>query len=366
MIDVVHSIGKKGFRVRAADTAVSRRKLNISVLPAVGYSLSTSLAAIVAGNATFNTGAGSSQSSISSSVTYTANHQVIFPLQSQLYFGQDKYILNTDWRYLKYPSLSFGLGARTTLDEGYTLDYSALRLHQSVLRRIDKNVYLGIGWDFDYFWNIHELDTPSGQTFTDFTRYGARTTESANGPVLSFQWDTRGNILNPQGGGLLKIDAHLHPKELGNEQNWRALTIDARKYFRLPASSQNVLAFWNYDWITNHGKVPYLLLPNTGGDPSSNTGRGYIQGRYRGANFIYAEGEYRFRILNNGLLGGVVFGNAESVSRYLGRGFSTIAPGYGAGIRIKVNKFSGANIAIDYGFGNDGSKGVFVNLGEVF
>jgi hypothetical protein len=38
----------------------------------------------------------------------------------------------------------------------------------------------------------------------------------------------------------------------------------------------------------------------------------------------------------------------------------------GVGLRIKVNKQSGANIAVDYGFGADGSHGLFVNIGEVF
>jgi hypothetical protein len=43
-----------------------------------------------------------------------------------------------------------------------------------------------------------------------------------------------------------------------------------------------------------------------------------------------------------------------------------IAPGYGVGLRIKINKFSGANVCIDYGFGNDNSRGIAINLGEVF
>jgi len=43
-----------------------------------------------------------------------------------------------------------------------------------------------------------------------------------------------------------------------------------------------------------------------------------------------------------------------------------ISPGYGAGLRIKLNKFSRTNVAIDYGFGAGGSRGFFVNLGEVF
>jgi hypothetical protein len=108
------------------------------------------------------------------------------------------------------------------------------------------------------------------------------------------------------------------------------------------------------------------LLPSTGWDDFYNTGRGYIQGRYRGRNMVYLESEYRFGITKNGLLGGVVFANAESFSKVLSKQLDLIAPAYGAGLRIKLNKFSGANLCIDYGFGIEGSKGISVNLGEVF
>ena len=81
---------------------------------------------------------------------------------------------------------------------------------------------------------------------------------------------------------------------------------------------------------------------------------------------IYAEAEYRFGILNNGLLGGVVFGNVQSFSRNIATQLSLLAPGFGAGLRVKLNKSSNTNLCIDYGFGMNGSKGLFLNLGEVF
>jgi hypothetical protein len=95
-------------------------------------------------------------------------------------------------------------------------------------------------------------------------------------------------------------------------------------------------------------------------------GRGYIQGRFRGKNNLYLESEYRFRILDNGFLGGVVFVNAQSFSEPVTNRFEAINPGWGAGLRIKLNKFSRTNICLDYGFGLHGSGGLFANLGEVF
>ncbi len=127
-----------------------------------------------------------------------------------------------------------------------------------------------------------------------------------------------------------------------------------------------MLAFWSYDWFTLSGNPPYLLLPNTGGDPYSNTGRGFIQSRFRGKNMLYLESEYRFKITNNGLLGGVAFANAQSITEPDNNHFEVVSPGFGGGIRIKLNKFSKTNIAIDYGVDAHGKGGFFVNLGEVF
>ena len=81
---------------------------------------------------------------------------------------------------------------------------------------------------------------------------------------------------------------------------------------------------------------------------------------------LYLESEYRFNITENKLLGAVIFSNAESFSETPGGQFKTIAPGYGAGLRVKFNKHSNTNVAIDYAFGKGGSRGLFMNLGEMF
>jgi hypothetical protein len=161
---------------------------------------------------------------------------------------------------------------------------------------------------------------------------------------------------------------------MGSDANWQSLLLEFKGYKKFPAESDNIIAFWSYNWFTFGGKPPYLLLPSTGWDANVNTGRGFIQGRYRGSNMLYLESEYRFLITSNGLFGGVVFANAETFSGREStlegsasfKTFDPIQPGYGAGIRIKLNKFSRANLCVDYGWGTGGSKGVAVNLGEVF
>jgi hypothetical protein len=81
---------------------------------------------------------------------------------------------------------------------------------------------------------------------------------------------------------------------------------------------------------------------------------------------FYLETEYRYRITSNGLIGGVVFANVQKFSTDLSDEYGKFSPGAGIGLRIKLNKNSDTHVCIDYGFGTNGSRGLFVNLAEVF
>jgi outer membrane protein assembly factor BamA len=305
-------------------------------------------------------------SSVLTSITYSQYEQIIFPIQADIWTKDNRYNIVTDWRIMKYPSLTYGLGGNTNADSGYSIDYSYLRFHQAILRSVARNLYLGLGYDLDYYWNIQEMDPPTGKT-TDFERYGFTNKEIAAGVSYHFLYDSRRNQINPDNGGLANITYRPNFTFLGSDANWQSLVLDLRKYVVFPGSSHNVLAFWSYDWFTlGNGNPPYLLLPSTGWDPYSNTARGYIQGRYKGRNMLYLESEYRFGISPDGLIGGVLFANAQSFTEPVSGKFQYIAPGYGAGIRIKLNKFSRTNLCIDYGWAPHGMGGFFVNLGEVF
>jgi outer membrane protein assembly factor BamA len=370
-IDLV-DIGRswlKGRRSRREDTVAQKiGKLHISALPVAGYTLQTGFAGVLSSNFAFYTSEHSQANltTVLTSITYSQYKQIIFPIQADIWTRGNKYNIITDWRYLKYPSLTYGLGGNTSTDSGYNINYGYLRLHQAILKTVARDLYLGLGYDLDYFWNIREIDPPSGKS-TDFERYGLSRNEVASGISAHFLYDSRRNPINPEKGGYASITYRPNFTFLGSDDNWQSVLFDLRKYIPFPAATHNVLAIWNYDWFTvGGGKPPYLLLPSTGWDAYSNTARGYIQGRYRSQNMLYLETEYRFGISSNGLFGGVVFANAQSFSEPGSYKFQYIAPGYGGGIRISLNKFSRTNLCIDYGWGIHGSGGFFVNLGEVF
>jgi hypothetical protein len=368
LIDLLHSLMKKD-SVDRKDTVIDTRNIHFGVLPAVGYTLQTRFAAIVSANAAFFTrqkGVPNQKlSSVQGSIAYTANKQIILPLLARIYFQGDRYTLISNYRYLKYPSLTYGLGGHTHIEDGYTIDFFYLKLHQALLRKMSKNFYFGFGYDFDYLWGIREVNPPPAHK-TDFDKYGFHSTETASGPSFHLVYDSRQNSINPDYGQFLNIVYSPKFIFMGSDANWQSLHVEFRKYLSLDDRSRNLLSFWSYNWLTLDGKPPYLLLPSTGWDETYSTGRGYIQGRYRGRNMLYDELAYRFIVTDNGILGAVAFVNAESFSEPHSNCFEVIAPGAGLGIRLKLNKFSGTNLSIDYGFGKEGSKGLFVNFGEVF
>jgi hypothetical protein len=369
--DVARSVLKKGSLKHPEDYTHVPGKLHISPLIAPTYTIQTGFGALIGSEFAFYTDSNKNEniSSILTSINYTQYAQTIFPIESSIWTKNNKYNFQTDWRYLNYPSLTYGLGGGTPLSNGYYVDYSSIRLHQALFRSIAKNTYAGIGYDFDHFWNIKEENAVGGDSAsgkTDYDIYGFSKTATSSGISIGLLYDSRRNSINPDNGSYLNFSYRPRFTFLGSNTNWESLLIEFKHYEKFPHNSNNVFAVWSYNWLTLRGNPPYLLLPSTGWDAYWNTGRGYTQGRFRGKNMAYLESEYRFAITPDGLFSGVVFGNMESISEKTTNKFEYIAPGYGLGLRIKLNKFSKTNFCVDYGWGKSGNKGFALNIGEVF
>lgn len=361
-------VGKKLFSKKKSDTAnlvTGNKKYFLSVLPAAGYTLQTGVAGILSSNIAYYTSHNpdAKLSTISTSITYSQYNQIILPVYANIWSKNGKYNFISDNRYISYPSDIFGLGGNTDPNKGHTINFNQIKLHETVLRKVTNNLYGGVGFYYENFYNIKVLD-PQTRRVNVYIQKEIGNTEVESGPIFKLLYDSRTNQINATKGSFFNITLRQNFQELGSTREFASLLIDARKYFTFPRHSKNTLAVWSYNWLTVAGNPNYLLLPSTGWDDQYNTGRGYIQSRFRGKQMFYFESEYRYRISRNGLLGGVIFANVQSFRGNL-RPYDTYLPGYGAGIRLKLNKNSGANLCIDYGFGN-GSQGLFVNLGEVF
>jgi len=341
-------------------------KANFSVIPYGGYTLSTGFTVDITGNVGFFTSTSHQQnlSIIAADLGYDSKIQKLFRTRSEIWGSDNHYKFVSDLRYEIYPTDTYGLGTLTTLAKDNDIDYRYVRLYETVLRKIGSNYYAGVGYNFDYHYDITATGD-ADRSVSDFIKYGQPTSSRSSGINFDFLYDSRRNPLNPLGGAFASVIYRNNFIFLGSDANWQQLQFDFRKYIRLSPNSNNVLALWSMAAFTS-GYAPYLDLPATGGDMYNNSGRGYAIGRFRGKDELYLEGEYRFGITRNGLLGAVIFANGESFSGLQNNGFAGVAPAAGTGMRIKLNKHSNSNICIDYGVGTGGSHGFFVNLGEVF
>jgi hypothetical protein len=349
------------------DTNHNPHKFNYSVVPAAGYTLQTGFAGIVSANLGYYNyeEKDAKLSNIASSITYSEYSQVILPLTANIWFNKGNFNFVSDNRYISYPSSIYGLGGRTDPNKARTINFAGLKLHNKLVKSFSTNWFAGIGVYYDQFWDISVLD-PTTKRISSLIQKELGKSETAVGPIANILYDSRTNQINPDKGTFFNVLYRYNTMQLGSDNNWQALIIDSRKYLKFPANSQNVLAFWSLEWLTLNGKIPYLNMPSTGWDDEYNSGRGYIQSRFRGRNMSYLESEYRFQISKNGLFGGVVFANVQSYSGDLSSTYATLLPGYGAGVRFKINKHSKTNICLDYGIGKNGTGGFYVNLGEVF
>jgi outer membrane protein assembly factor BamA len=354
--------GQKDFQLKTDSVTA---KPVVSVVPALGYTLQSKLAITLAGNIAFRLSPRTKISTIIINVAYTQTKQIIVPIQSSIWTNNNDYNYVGDIRYLKYPESTYGLGSNSNIANNDPMDYSFFRFYETVLKRISGNFFAGAGYVLDVHWNVtHE--GPLNGAVSDYANYADPNKTVSSGITLNSLFDNRDNSINPSKGFYAALQYRDNKGFLGSTRNWQSLVVDIRKYYKLPATSNNVLALWSYNWLVLGGKPPYVDLPSNTWDTFSGTGRGYIQGRFRGAQMVYLESEYRFKISANGLFGGVVFVNAQSFSAMQGTLLQSVQPAFGPGLRIKVNKISKTNIAIDYGIGRQGSRGVFINVGEVF
>lgn len=288
--------------------------------------------------------------------------------RSNLYTNYNKWNIIGDTRFSLYPEYIYGSRNSGYEDDKVLVNYKYIRFYQTLLRRIRPYFLAGMGYNLDYHININTInDTIGLQKFTGYD-HGTGTNQNSvsSGITFNLLYDTRNNSINPLPGMYANFIYRTNPHILGNGSNtWKSLYLDVRKYISFPDRKRKVLALWSYMWTALNNNVPYFDLPGIGWDPYQRSGRGIEQNRYRGKSMWYVEGEYRRDITMNGLLGYVLFTNYNFITDPANRHIRGPYPAIGGGLRIKFNKRSDTNIAIDYGL-SKGYSSIYLNLGEVF
>jgi len=283
---------------------------------------------------------------------FNFNKRFGLPLRSTIWLKDNSWLIRGDIRFLVYPQYTWGLGTSHNDNEKQWVNYEYIRFYQAALKRVGKRLFIGMGYDLDYHFDIHGDSGVNLQQFTGYP-YGLSGNSVSSGLTFNFLYDTRNRNIYPFPGSYLNVVYRVNPKFLGTVNPWQSIFVDARKYMPLNKpenpNQQNLLTFWSFLWWNFSNTTPYLDLPSTGWDEYNRSARGFDQNRYRGKVLYYFETEYRRDITNNGLLGFVVFSNINTVSGS-GTFFQSWHPAGGLGLRVKVSKVSNTNFALDYAF----------------
>jgi Omp85 superfamily domain len=333
-------------------------------------------------------------------IIYTSHNQFVVQMISTIMTSGNEYELQGDWRFLLYNQDTYGLGTGPyPVNTGFTLngygqtaavngaqpmDWDLLRFHQSVLKKVSGPLYVGGAVRFDRYYNIDDellnlSSTPAVITsHYAYSRYYGFNSNQYNIVSLGAEvlYDSRDSTVNPYRGVYANFVFRGDPTWLGSSKDSTQGYAEFRTYVGLdPEIPRNVLAFWVIAQGVTSGALPYLALPAIGWDSRGRTGRGYVAGRLRGTEEIYLESELRFRITDNGFIGGVVFANvstfarpAVSIAGYSNPGqhlFENLAPAGGVGLRIMMNRASRTNVTVDFAFSPTGF-GVYLGGGEAF
>jgi len=314
-------------------------------------------------------------SSISGGARFSQKKQVLSGIRFSVFTPDDRWFIQGDNRLSWTSQNTYGLGADTLAVGSGTenVKFNAFKLYETGYRTVRPHLFAGVGINVSTHSNIRPgdgvlstFDQSAYAAYNDRHGFGDERQTSA-GTSAGLLFDTRDNGINAQRGWLASAAVRTFFNGfLGGDSTWQQMTLDLRTYHRLTRDGRQRLAFWFISDNVLSGTAPYLDLPATGSDGRS--ARGYSDGRYRGEHLVYGEMEYRGTITRNGLLGFVTFVNTTTVDNADARKnlFDDFAPAAGFGLRLLLNKHSRTNLTADYGWGKEGSRGLYLGIQEAF
>jgi len=280
-----------------------------------------------------------------------------FENDSWFAFGGGRFFLEDDlWRILaggaagRFNYDFFGVGTDPG-DSGFSIPFRSefVGLKAEVLRRIAKNLYLGLGWGYAKSRSevLLGISLPPGLRPEAFDAI-------ISAPELHLQRDTRDNNFYPTSGSLLDIFVQIHDPSVGDSFAYQVYVVDLKGY---PSLDEKSVLAWRVQARFTDGAVPFY-------DLGQYDARGYERGRYRDRQLVGAEIEYRRHLVWR--FSGTVFFNVGQVAPQLGE--FTAANwlfGAGVGIRFRLTEKNPLNYRIDFAYGRNGFI-VYFAVAEAF
>lgn len=382
--DAFKDIGR--FIRRDTSKRVFKKGSGISILPNINYnpSIGFQIGAKVVGGLYLGDKSNTTMSTFATALNYTTRGIIVGYLAHDIYTRENKWNLKGGFLMAKLVGLDYGLGIGNTLESGneeelvlsnpdrqrYVNQYTVYGLNERLYKQLSPGMFVGAGVFLELKRNIKTLGGHAATPLSVYSKWNDFNAENYNnnGLMFNFQYMTRDNPNSAYKGIYADVVMRMSQAWMGSAKSTYQLQSDFRKYWQLSTSRPNhVLAVWHWGSYKISGDQAYLDLPGTGKDVYSRSGRGYTNGYFKGNSFFYSEIEYRFPILRNQFLSGVVFANAQSANDQMGtKLFQQWQPAGGAGLRVLFNKMIRTNLCIDYAFGKFGQRGLFLGLNEAF
>jgi outer membrane protein assembly factor BamA len=309
------------------------------------------------------------------SVALSTKKQILVNVRFDAFSEGNRWLIEGDNRFQSTSQNIYGFGTNTPTSTALNTDFGFVRIHETAYRRAARDVYLGAGFLFDSHTNV-QPSNPSDPAWntSPYILYSEQnglptSGQQSAGFSLNVLVNRRDNDISARKGWMAggryrwSFDGFA-----GGDSSWQEFDADVRAYVPLDARARHRLAFWTYASLVTSGVAPYFDTPTTVMDTYGRSSRAYQEGRYRGERLVYGEVEYRGPLVSNSLLGLVVFANVTTVSNSQTgeRLFDSLAPALGGGVRLLLDKRSRTNLCLDFAWGKDGSKGVYLGIQDAF
>lgn len=294
-------------------------------------------------------------SKLSEVFTMSTKGRINVSVSTDLVFKENEYILISYFNYKRTTEYIFGIGNDVSKEDEEQITIDGIKFAATGLIKLDKDFYFGGGLDYANYFSV-QTDSNSFLVTENIAGLNGGTDM---GVGLAAAWDTRDNRYNASKGQYIITNYLFYPEFLGSSYRFTSFNFDARKYYN--PWLKHVIAVQVTTSFRNHD-VPFYELSMLGGD---NKMRGYYEGALRDKVLADTQVEYRLPVWNIfGVVGWI--GTGSVAPDYSSLSLDGLWLSYGGGLRIKVDSTHDTNLRFDFGFGQDGIHGFYINFAEAF
>ncbi|MBU2019869.1 MAG: BamA/TamA family outer membrane protein [Bacteroidetes bacterium] len=346
------------FSQQSKDTLESKKR-NLQGFPIVYYAPETSLGFGAFGVYAFKfkkDSISSRASSVNVGAAYTLRNQVLFYAPFTILSNNDTNRFLGEIGYYKYMYFYFGIGNEKgsfeDKKEQYNVSFPRARL--SYLRRMNKNLFIGVRGAYDNYFQISYSDS-SRIVKEKPTGYNAGVNLGV-GPA--FLIDSRDELYYPRKGWLLDCNSTVDLGKVVSNYTFTRINLEISNFQKI--FEKSVLGM-NLNYQYGSSQTPFYHLPLLGGGKRL---RGQFEGEFRDKNTWQTQIEFRQEFFKN--WGAVAFiGVGWVAPNWNSWRMDQVKEGYGLGLRYKLNKKEHINLRLDVGFSHNKILPYFT-IGEAF